>query len=544
MRCLPLFALVGLAGAQLLLPSLFSEKELLSGTPELFAARFAQSIAAEEMKNVREEPLDNVVKVEGVCTDDGTSQYSGFVPVGSRSSYFFWLTESRSAEPSKDPLILWLTGGPGCASTLATLTENGPCSVKSGGGLETISNPWSWTEAANVVYVDQPAGTGFSQGPMKDSANTMESVGDRMFTFLIGFYKRFPKFREVPFFIFGESYAGHYVPAVATRVLQGPSSDVPPVVGIAIGNGLVSPAVQFGSQPEMAYTGGKGGSLGKGVVNQSVYELMQSSMPDCKKGIHSCRKNEDQYSCLGGSMACVRTEIPIRLAGRNPYDLRQPCDMSSATPGGPPCYNMDKVSAFLNNAKIQKALGVPAGIQWGMCSMAVNMHFMQTGDLLRQYDHLIPPMLAKGVRVLVYNGDTDYMVDWVGSKRWVKELHWPHHKEWASAPDVDFNVRGESKGRQRSVGGLTFVQIYNSGHLVPMDQPEVALAMVREFILPSTHWGMSSSLAMLSSTGSLSGGAAFAAGLALTLASFAVLWARLGRTTHVQQTDANAPLLA
>lgn len=86
-------------------------------------------------------------------------------------SYFFWLLESRS-NPSTDPLVVWLTGGPGtifkvtlyprlisvifgvgCSSQMALLAENGPCWVnKHGNG--TILNEHSWTNKANVIWVN------------------------------------------------------------------------------------------------------------------------------------------------------------------------------------------------------------------------------------------------------------------------------------------------------------------------------------------------------------------------------------------------------
>ena len=73
---------------------------------------------------------------------------------------FYWMFESRH-EPSTDPVLLWMTGGPGCSSEVALFGENGPCSVNAN-GTGTIRNPYSWNSRANVIYIDQPAGTGFS----------------------------------------------------------------------------------------------------------------------------------------------------------------------------------------------------------------------------------------------------------------------------------------------------------------------------------------------------------------------------------------------
>ena len=57
---------------------------------------------------------------------------------------------------------MWLTGGPGCASEVALFYENGPYAFSADGTLE--SNPYSWNEISNLLFVDQPIGTGFSKG--------------------------------------------------------------------------------------------------------------------------------------------------------------------------------------------------------------------------------------------------------------------------------------------------------------------------------------------------------------------------------------------
>merc|ERR1719456_1262800 len=95
----------------------------------------------------------------GLC-DPSVKQHSGYFSVGGSKKYFYWLFESRS-DPANDPTVMWLAGGPGCSSMTGLLFENGPCSVDANGS-STILNPYSWNARANVMWVDQPPGTGFS----------------------------------------------------------------------------------------------------------------------------------------------------------------------------------------------------------------------------------------------------------------------------------------------------------------------------------------------------------------------------------------------
>lgn len=96
-------------------------------------------------------------------------------------NYFYWFFESRK-NPSSDPLLLWLTGGPGCSGEIGLLMENGPFVIN--GTTEPVLNPYGkicaklyakehgvfsslyhclgWNSVANILYVDQPGGTGFT----------------------------------------------------------------------------------------------------------------------------------------------------------------------------------------------------------------------------------------------------------------------------------------------------------------------------------------------------------------------------------------------
>ena len=138
--------------------------------------------------------------------DSSVKSLSGYFKVesGNDKNYFFWLFESRS-KPSTDPLIIWLvvyssysnknlfdvyiqrlTGGPGCSSQLALMTENGPCQVTPD-GLSTVNNPFSWNTKSNIMWIDQPAQVGFSYGTKYiDNDHNQTEVAEDMYYFLQG----------------------------------------------------------------------------------------------------------------------------------------------------------------------------------------------------------------------------------------------------------------------------------------------------------------------------------------------------------------------
>ena len=99
--------------------------------------------------------------------------YSGLVQIDRNATtnafnddIFYWWFESRD-NATADPLVLWLTGGPGCASEIALFYENGPYKFNDDG--KTLrGNPASWNDHANLLYVDQPIGTGFSHSAIID----------------------------------------------------------------------------------------------------------------------------------------------------------------------------------------------------------------------------------------------------------------------------------------------------------------------------------------------------------------------------------------
>lgn len=173
---------------------------------------------------------------------------------------FYWLFPSQG-NPETDPLVLWLTGGPGCSSMTALLEELGPYKVdKATAQLERAK--YSWSTHANLLFVDQPVGTGYSYSDAPgDTVHDEAHVAEDMYYFLQGFMAEHPELVGRDFYVTGESYAGHYVPAIAHRIAVdgrfGAHDDFPiNLRGMAVGNGLVDPAAQYPQYSEFAVQNG------------------------------------------------------------------------------------------------------------------------------------------------------------------------------------------------------------------------------------------------------------------------------------------------
>jgi carboxypeptidase C (cathepsin A) len=60
-----------------------------------------------------------------------------------------------------DPVLIWFNGGSGCSSLLGYAMEHGPY-VVADGSQNFTENPYAWNKNATVIYIEAPAGVGYS----------------------------------------------------------------------------------------------------------------------------------------------------------------------------------------------------------------------------------------------------------------------------------------------------------------------------------------------------------------------------------------------
>ncbi|KAI6659308.1 Serine carboxypeptidase S10 family member 1-like [Oopsacas minuta] len=410
------------------------------------------------------------IPVEGLPRNfswpDKVKQFSGYINVNKThgNHFFYWFFESRS-KPSEDPLILWLTGGPGCASTLALLVENGPFLIDNDNGKLNY-NPYGWNSFANLLYVDQPVGTGFSytDNPLGFETNE-QTIARELTTFMEEFYQNYPKYSKLPFYIIGESYAGHYIPPFSAYILKNSQIVKANLKGIAIGDGWVNPKLQFSSYLDYMSS--------IDYISQSNYEMIDEVFrKPCMKLFELGSYYLSGIECEIYSSALMDAAELHMKRSINTYDVRVRCIEP------PMCYNFSSTHKFLNRKDVQMALGVDR--YWLSCNLIPDIVLLL--DENKDYHADVAFTLSQGVRVLVYSGKDDYICNYLGGKAWTESMEWSGKSEFSEKNLTNWIYNGAKVGEFKAVKDLTLLFIEKSGHMVPMNQPEVSLAMVNHFL--------------------------------------------------------------
>jgi len=185
--------------------------------------------------------------------------YSGYIPVSTSPDYLFYLFYGSRDHNPDAPLVIFTNGGPGCSSMEGATTEVGPlvlfdikeaCSPTRTSSCDYSNqlsdNAYAWNAHANLLFVDQPRNVGYSFGYSDSNVRSSEEAADDFIVFFQRWLEVFPEFVGRPLIISGESYAGHYLPAWSSAILDFNKNAQEPInlSGIVIGNGCTNDTVQ------------------------------------------------------------------------------------------------------------------------------------------------------------------------------------------------------------------------------------------------------------------------------------------------------------
>jgi len=414
-----------------------------------------------------------------------SEMYSGYVTVDPSHgrNIFYWFVPSTRSQ-GNDPLVLWLQGGPGCSGLLGLLEEHGPLTPDEVGGLTT--NPFAWTQVANMLYIEAPCGVGFSYSdtPSDYNTNDLKTAQDN-YAFLRLWYEIYPEFKHNRLWITGESYGGVYVPTLTNQVLKG--SDVElrrRLQGIMVGNGVFGCGIDYGAiQFNLFYW--------HGLISYTNYQNWTA---------HGCDKDSSRSGCdyisgLATAQIGVIDQQLVKqlrslkaIAGPSPNqpsldpdDLYQDFCQGNGTleftdydpykckqPLG------NRTLDYLNRPDVQKAIHARP-TAWAPCTTKIN--YTPSGASMvpyyREFFTANPP-----ISVLVYAGDVDIAtVPFAFNQPCLAQLNRKNLKVWSP-----WFVNGATAGYVEYFDTYTFATVKGAGHETPLYQPLSALNMFSRFL--------------------------------------------------------------
>jgi cathepsin A (carboxypeptidase C) len=225
----------------------------------------------------------------------------------------------------------------------------------------------------------QPVKVGYSYG-QTNVKDTNESARD-VYAFLQLFFAEYPQYATSPFHISGESYGGHYLPALSTEIIRNNAvAESKNLIKInyksmLIGNGWTEPRTQFKGYAEF---GCSNDSDYKPLFDQHTCDSMAQTYGRCKTLMDACYKTSTSLTCVPANLYCEKSQTgAYDKLGLNPYDIRKKCEGDTGL-----CYDLlQSIEDYANRKDVRANLGVnkDAGKFTG-CNDGVGMRFYRTGD--------------------------------------------------------------------------------------------------------------------------------------------------------------------
>lgn len=457
-------------GSGSLFSSYFSALLLLLLNPTAISAQTAADYYVKSLPGAPEGPL--------------LKMHAGHIEVDpeTNGNLFFWHYQNRHIA-NRQRTVIWLNGGPGCSSMDGALMEVGPYRLKDNHTLEY--NEGSWDEFTNLLFVDQPVGTGFSFANTNSYLHELDEMAAQFVTFMEKWFAIFPEYERDDIYFAGESYAGQYIPYIA-KAIQERNKNINRdrdahwnLRGLLIGNGWISPAEQYPAYLTYAYEEGlvqEGSKLGK---------QLEVLLSVCKSKMETGHPKVSIRDCETVLTGLLQNTHDSNDQCYNMYDIRLRDAPNSCGADWPP--DLHDVLPYLQSHEVTQALNINPNKQsgWQECEGNVGNAFQ--ADKSKPSVNLLPGLLESGVKILLFSGDKDLICNHVGTEELIGNMKWSGGTGFEISPGVwaprhDWTFEGEPAGYYQHARNLTYVLFYNASHMVPFDLPRPSRDMVDRFM--------------------------------------------------------------
>lgn len=136
----------------------------------------------------------------------------------------------------------------------------------------------------------------------------------------------------------------------------------------------------------------------------------------------------------------------------------------------------------LMNGDLKRKLGVPDNVTWGGQSAAVFNYL--SGDFMNPVVEDVERLLnSTDLKVTVYTGQLDLIVDSIGTENWVDSMNWSGMTNFISRDKEVFRGGfGAPRAFVKKEKNFSFYWILKAGHMIPSDADTVATEMLKDII--------------------------------------------------------------
>lgn len=389
---------------------------------------------------------------------------SGFIHLGKADigELFYLLFKSRDDNPEA-PLVWFFEGGPGMTTMHAVFFQNGPYRIAE--DLTLVKNDYSFNNIADVLYLDQPLGTGYSNCTNTSLIPNHESlIVQDLLVFFEKFLELYPGYKNRPLYLVSQSYGSHFVLPLARKILEDSLHHMN-IKGIALGNPWIRP------------------------------EQQMSLLPTFTKKMNLTTEFHYIASIFGYTIASIFIDLDWDvqaldltlmsngiLAGLihhkfNVYDIRIPCPKI-----GPCRYNFSRLDAFLARADVQRILKVEHVPFRFNNSLVFNHLLLHNEYFSDKSDSLIYLLDHTRLPVYLFAGMEDWWNNYFGLDAFTSALNWRGRSGFNEAKWRDWYSNGVFQGKYKRFNDLFYIHVLDAGHYVAYDMPSFALDMLVRLI--------------------------------------------------------------
>ncbi|MCO5571620.1 hypothetical protein L7F22_025366 [Adiantum nelumboides] len=417
-------------------------------------------------------------------TADGSEEW-GYVDVRQGAHMFWWLYITPNQITTDWPILLWLQGGPGGSGVgTGNFGEIGPLT------MALLPRQYTWLHKAHLLFVDSPVGAGFSYADNESLLLTNDKdVTTDLVNLLQKFFEDHQKLQSSPLFIFAQSYGGKHATLLGLALNEAIEKGYvkAKLGGIALGNSWISPVDSVLSWGPVLRTFSRIDGPQEDVIIRKAKTIQEDidkgAYLDAAAGrielvneilrvtdsvnFYNLLLDFSQDSLVGSLQAVEKGNTFLRSGSY--LESKQLKETNQSVPNLP----------TLMNGSVRKKLQIiPDTVTWEGLSGAVFAALQE--DFMKDEISKVDELLSSGVNVTIYSGQLDLVCANQGTEAWVQKLRWPGMSSFQGAARKPLYCNGANgtAAFAKTYKNLAYYWILLAGHMVPADNPCIALEMV------------------------------------------------------------------